>query len=63
VQIWLVLGAFVAPHGRLVALEVKSGNATTSSAQRACHDALRAVGVAVHVVLSVEEARSALAIL
>ncbi len=46
--------------GRMVCLEVKSGEATTTKAQRACHAALRAVGVAVHVVRSVEEAREAL---
>ena len=49
--------AVVAPEGRLVALECKTGGATTTKEQRACHAALRAVGVAVHVVRSVDEAR------
>lgn len=53
--------AVVAPHGRMVALECKTGNATTSPEQKACHAALRAVGVSVHVVRSVEDARRALA--
>ncbi len=52
--------AAVAPLGRLVGLECKTGNATTSPAQRRCHAALRAVGVEVHVVRSVDEAREAL---
>ncbi|HEY3818384.1 MAG TPA: hypothetical protein VGL81_14500 [Polyangiaceae bacterium] len=52
--------AAVAPLGRLCALEVKTGDATTTKEQRACHAALRAVGVAVHVVRSVDEARAAL---
>ncbi len=52
--------AAVAPHGRLVALECKTGKGTTTRRQRACHDALRAVGVSVHVVRSVAEARAAL---
>jgi hypothetical protein len=54
--------AAVAPLGRLVALEVKTGKARATRRQRACHAALRAVGVAVHVVRSVEEARRALAV-
>ncbi len=54
--------AVVAPLGRLVALEVKTGGARLTRAQRACHEALRAVGVAVHVVRSVAEARAALAL-
>jgi hypothetical protein len=53
--------AAVAPLGRLVALECKTGGARPSPSQRACHAALRAVGVAVFVVHSVEEARAALA--
>lgn len=52
--------AVVAPQGRLCAIECKTGSATTTKAQRVCHEALRAVGVAVHVVRSVEEARAAL---
>ncbi len=52
--------AVVAPLGRMVALECKTGEATTTKAQRECHAALRAVGVAVHVVRSVEQARAAL---
>ena len=52
--------AVVAPHGRLVGLEVKTGDATTTKEQQACHEALRAVGVAVRVVRSVDEARTAL---
>jgi hypothetical protein len=49
--------AVVAPLGRLVALECKTGKATTTKAQRAIHAALRAVGVTVDVVRSREEAR------
>lgn len=52
--------AVVAPLGRLLCFEVKTGAATTTPEQKACHAALRAVGVAVHVVRSVEEARAAL---
>jgi hypothetical protein len=52
--------AAVAPHGRLIALECKTGRATTTKAQRACHDALRAVGVAVYIVRNTGEARAAL---
>jgi hypothetical protein len=52
--------AVVAPLGRMVALEAKTGGASTTKEQRAVHDALRAVGVAVHVVRSVEEARAAM---
>ncbi len=51
----------LAPLGRLVALECKTGGATATAEQRACHAALRAVGVAVHVVRSVDEACRALA--
>lgn len=54
--------AVVAPHGRLVAIEVKSGDAEPTKEQRACHAALRAVGVEVHVVRSLDEARAALAL-
>jgi hypothetical protein len=53
--------AAVAPIGRMVALEVKTGGARPTPEQRACHVALRAVGVAVFVVHSVAEARAALA--
>jgi hypothetical protein len=52
--------AVLAPHGRLLAFEAKTGNATTTKEQRAVHAALRAVGVAVFVVRSVQEARAAL---
>jgi hypothetical protein len=52
--------AVVAPHGRLVGLEVKTGGATTTKEQRAVHTALRTVGVVVKVVRSVDEARVAL---
>jgi hypothetical protein len=51
--------AAVAPLGRLIALECKTGGARPTAEQRACHEALRAVGVAVHVVRSVNEARGA----
>ena len=50
----------VAPFGRLLALECKTGDATPTAEQRACHAALRAVGVAVAVVRSVDDARLAL---
>jgi hypothetical protein len=50
----------VAPFGRLLALECKTGDATTTKEQRACHVALRAVGVSVAVVRSVDDARVAL---
>jgi hypothetical protein len=52
--------AAIAPHGKLLGLEAKTGDATTTPAQRAVHEALRAVGVAVHVVRSVAEARAAI---
>jgi hypothetical protein len=52
--------AVVAPRGRMVALECKTGAAVATKEQRACHAALRAVGVEVHVVRSVNEAREAL---
>jgi hypothetical protein len=52
--------AVVAPLGRLVALECKTGKATTTKEQRAVHEALRAVGVTVAVVRSVEDARAAI---
>jgi hypothetical protein len=52
--------AVVAPLGRLVALECKTGDAVATKEQRACHAALRAVGVVVHVVRSVDDARAAL---
>jgi hypothetical protein len=53
--------AAVAPLGRLVGLEAKTGDATTTREQRECHAALRAVGVEVHVVRTVEEARRVIA--
>jgi hypothetical protein len=49
--------AAVAPLGRLVGLECKTGSATATPEQRRCHEALRRVGVVVSVVRSVEEAR------
>jgi hypothetical protein len=52
--------AVVAPLGRTVALEVKSGRATETKEQLTCLDALRAVGVRCVVVRSVAEARAAL---
>jgi hypothetical protein len=52
--------AAVAPLGRLVALECKTGRAGLTKRQRECHAALRAVGVDVRVVRTVEEARAAL---
>jgi hypothetical protein len=62
---WLAPGgpdilAVVAPFGRLVALEAKTGNAKPTKEQRAVHQALRAVGVSVHIVRSVEDARAAI---
>ncbi len=48
--------AAVAPLGRLVALECKTGGARPTADQRRCHAALRAVGVEVHVVRSVADA-------
>lgn len=53
--------AVVAPLGRLIAFEVKTGKARPTKEQRECHAALRAVGVEVHVVRTVDEARAALA--
>ena len=53
--------AALAPIGRLVALEVKTGAARATAEQQAVHAALRKVGVAVYDVRSVEEARRALA--
>lgn len=50
----------VAPLGRLVALEAKTGDAKAKPNQRAVHNALRAVGVVVAVVRSVDEARRAI---
>lgn len=52
--------AVVAPQGRLIGLEAKTGNARTTADQRRCHAALRAVGVEVRVVRSVDEARAAI---
>ena len=51
----------VAPLGRLVGLEAKTGGARPTREQRACHAALRAIGVEVHVVRSVDDARAAIA--
>jgi hypothetical protein len=53
--------AVVAPNGRMVALEAKTGGAAATKEQRAVHSALRAVGVHVSVVRSVDEARAAIA--
>lgn len=53
--------AVVAPLGVLVAMEAKTGKARPTRAQLACHAALRAVGVVVRVVRSVDEAREAIA--
>lgn len=50
----------MAPHGRLVGLEGKTGGAVLSAEQRKVHAALKAVGVVVAVVHSVEEAARAL---
>jgi hypothetical protein len=50
----------VVKNGVLTGLEAKTGNATTTKEPRACHEALRAVGGAVHVVRSVDGARAAL---
>jgi hypothetical protein len=47
------------PVGRLVAFECRRGR-QGHQAQRAVHEALRAAGVAVHVVRTVSEARDAL---
>jgi hypothetical protein len=52
--------AVVAPLGRLVAFEVKTGNARASKEQRAVHEALTAVGVVVAIVRSVDDARAAI---
>jgi len=62
---WLAPGgpdiiAVVAPLGRAICFEVKTGRARLTREQRAVHEALRAVGVEVHVVRSVEEARTRL---
>jgi hypothetical protein len=51
----------VAPLGRLVAFECKTGNAQLTAKQRAVHAALRAVGVHVAIVRSVDDARQSLA--
>jgi hypothetical protein len=53
--------AVVAPHGRLLGLEVKTGAAQSSAVQRKVHKALAAVGVEVAVCRSVEDAEDALA--
>ncbi len=50
--------AAIAPFGRLVALEAKTGEADLTADQRACHAALRAVGVVIETVRSVAEARA-----
>ncbi|HEY6461141.1 MAG TPA: hypothetical protein VIY73_13345 [Polyangiaceae bacterium] len=47
-------------RGRFVALECKTGNATTTKEQRACLAALKAAGAVVAVVRSVDEARAAI---
>lgn len=52
--------AVLAPLGRMVALECKTGRARLTRAQRAVHAALRAVGVSVHTVATVAEARAAM---
>jgi len=52
--------AVVAPLGRLVALEVKTGSGRARPEQRAVHAALAAVGAVVAVVRSVDEARAAI---
>jgi len=52
--------AAIGPLGRLVCFEAKTGKATATKEQRAVHAALRAVGVAVYIVRSVDEAREAL---
>lgn len=44
------------PHGRVVLLEVKTGNNTLSTEQAACHARLRAAGAAVYTVWSLAEA-------
>jgi hypothetical protein len=48
--------AVVAPHGRMVAIECKTGGGIARSIQKDVHAALCAVGVTVCVVGSVEEA-------
>jgi hypothetical protein len=53
--------AVVAPLGRLVAFECKTGEATPTAEQRACHVALMAAGAIVRVVRSVDDARKAIA--
>jgi len=53
--------AVVAPLGRLVTLECKTGDATPTAKQRACHAALIAAGAIVRVVRSVGDARQAIA--
>lgn len=50
----------LAPRGRLVGLEVKTGSGVTTSAQRAAHEAMRRFGALVYVVRSVDDARRAL---
>lgn len=52
--------AVVAPLGRLVGLEVKTGNASPTREQRACHEALKNMGAVVAVVRSVDDARKAI---
>jgi hypothetical protein len=49
----------VAVYGRLVALEVKTSAAKPTPEQLRCHEALRAVGVVVVVVRSVNDALEA----
>lgn len=52
--------AVVAPLGRMVAIEVKTGNAVTSAEQRQCHAALRLAGVVVVVARNIDDARKAI---
>lgn len=52
--------AAVAPLGRLVALEVKTGKGVAEPEQLIVHEALRHVGCIVAVVRSVEGARQAI---
>ena len=62
---WLAPGgpdvlAVVAPLGRMVAFECKTGDAELTKEQRQVHDALRAVGVETVIVRAVEEAVAAI---
>lgn len=51
----------LAVDGRLLAVEVKTGNATTTPEQRVCHEALRAAGVPVVVARAVDDVIEAIA--